>query len=52
LRQELITAARQLFASADAESELGIRGVARAARVHPQAFYLHVDNLDACLYEV
>ena len=52
LRQELITAARQLLASAGAESELSIRGVARAAGVHPQAFYLHFDNLDALLYEV
>ena len=52
LRQELITAARQLLASADAESELSIRGVTRAAGVHPQAFYLHFDNLDALLYEV
>jgi AcrR family transcriptional regulator len=52
LRQELITAARKLLASADAESELTIRGVTRAAGVHPQAFYLHFDNLDALLYEV
>jgi AcrR family transcriptional regulator len=52
LRQELITAARQLLASAGAESELSIRGVTRAAGVHPQAFYLHFDNLDALLYEV
>ena len=52
LRQELITAARKLLTSADAESELTIRGVTRAAGVHPQAFYLHFDNLDALLYEV
>jgi AcrR family transcriptional regulator len=52
LRGELITAARKVLASADAESELTIRGVTRAAGVHPQAFYLHFDNLDALLYEV
>jgi AcrR family transcriptional regulator len=52
LRQELITAARKLLASADAESDLTIRGISRAAGVHPQAFYLQFDNLDALLYEV
>jgi AcrR family transcriptional regulator len=52
LREELISAARALLASAEAESDLTIRGVARAAGVHPQAFYLHFDNLDALLYAV
>jgi AcrR family transcriptional regulator len=52
LRVELISAARALLAGADAESDLTIRGVARAAGVHPQAFYLHFDNLDALLYAV
>jgi AcrR family transcriptional regulator len=52
LREELISAARALLAGADAESDLTIRGVARAAEVHPQAFYLHFDNLDALLYAV
>jgi len=52
LRNELIAAARSLLASAQAESELTIRGVTRAAGVHPQAFYLHFENLDALLYAV
>jgi len=52
LREELISAARALLASAEAESDLTIRGVTRAAGVHPQAFYLHFDNLDALLYAV
>ena len=52
LREELISAARTLLASAEAESDLTIRGVTRAAGVHPQAFYLHFDNLDALLYAV
>jgi AcrR family transcriptional regulator len=50
LREELIIAARTLLASADAESDLTIRGVTRAAGVHPQAFYLHFENLDALLH--
>src|SRR5438034_4944235 len=52
LRNELIAAARSLLASAQTESELTIRGVTRAAGVHPQAFYLHFENLDALLYAV
>jgi len=52
LREELISAARALLASAEAESDLTIRGITRAAGVHPQAFYLHFDNLDALLYAV
>jgi AcrR family transcriptional regulator len=52
LRDELIAAARGLLASAQTESELTIRGVTRAAGVHPQAFYLHFENLDALLYAV
>jgi AcrR family transcriptional regulator len=52
LRAELISAARALLAGADAESDLTIRGVTRAAGVHPQAFYLHFDNLAALLYAV
>jgi len=52
LRNELIAAARSLLASAQAESELTIRGVTRAAGVHPQAFYLHFENLDALLHAV
>jgi AcrR family transcriptional regulator len=52
LREELITAARGLLASAETESELTIRGITRAAGVHPQAFYLHFENLDALLYAV
>ena len=52
LRQELINAARGLLSSAEAESDLTIRAVTRGAGVHPQAFYLHFDNLDELLYAV
>lgn len=52
LRDELIAAARRLLSEAGAESDLTIRGVARAAGVHPQAFYLHFDSLDQLLYAV
>lgn len=52
LRDELIAAARGLLSEASAESDLTIRGVARAAGVHPQAFYLHFDSLDQLLFAV
>lgn len=52
LRGELIDAARRLLSEAGAESDLTIRGVTRAAGVHPQAFYLHFDSLDDLLFAV
>lgn len=52
LRDELLEAARHLLSGAGAESELTIRGVTRAAGVHPQAFYLHFKSLDELLYDV
>jgi AcrR family transcriptional regulator len=52
LRDELVAAARALLKDAKAESDLTIRGVTRAAGVHPQAFYLHFESLDQLLYTV
>jgi len=52
LRDELVAAARALLKDAKAESDLTIRGVTRAAGVHPQAFYLHFESLDELLYAV
>lgn len=51
LRSELIEAARGLLQT-QPDSELSIRAVTRAARVTPQAFYLHFPDIDALLYEV
>lgn len=52
LRDELVAAARALLKDAKAESDLTIRGVTRAAGVHPQAFYLHFESLDQLLNAV
>ena len=52
LRQELIAAARFRLEDAESEGELTIRGVARAAGIAPQSFYLQFEGLDELLYEV
>jgi AcrR family transcriptional regulator len=52
LRDELVTAARQLLMTAERESDLSIRAVARAAGVAPQSFYLQFSSLDELLYAV
>lgn len=52
LRDDLVAAGRRLLAAADAESDVSIRGVTRAAGVTPQAFYLHFATIDELLFAV
>jgi AcrR family transcriptional regulator len=52
LRQELISAARRLLATAERESDVSIRAVTRAAGAAPQSFYLQFASLDELLYAV
>ena len=52
LRDELVTAARQLLMTAERESDLSIRAVTRAAGAAPQSFYLQFASLDELLYVV
>jgi AcrR family transcriptional regulator len=49
LRNELVTAARQLLMTAERESDLSIRAVTRAAGAAPQSFYLQFGSLDELL---
>lgn len=52
LRVEFIEAARRLLTTAERESDVSIRAVARAAGAAPQSFYLQFASLDELLYEV
>ncbi|MGH9105777.1 MAG: TetR/AcrR family transcriptional regulator [Acidimicrobiales bacterium] len=52
LREEIVGAARALLATANAESDLSIRKITRAAGVTPQAFYLQFATLDELLFAV
>jgi AcrR family transcriptional regulator len=52
LRDELIEAARRLLSTAEQETDVSIRAVAREAGAAPQSFYLQFASLDELLYAV